>query len=182
MGRERTPRQPAGPGRTVRRPRTPKSATSAVEQPAASPQPRLRKLAKITPKFRDFGLTRRALVLVGVLAILALSYANSLRIMLNQQRDLAAADAQIAQRTQKLGDLEAQLQRWRDPSFIKAQARTQLGWVLPGEVGYRVIGADGKVIDDDAASTIAATSAQGATKWTDRLIGSVQAADAPAKP
>ena len=160
MPRERTVRQPAGPGRT-RRTRTPRSAASATENgPAATAsgsgvravgRSLARRLPR--PRFRDVGFTRRALVLLGVVAILALPYANSLRILVNQQRDLALANGQIAERTAQVADLDAQLQRWRDPAYVMSQARTQLGWVLPGETGYRVIGADGKVILDSGESS-----------------------------
>ena len=178
MARERTTRQPAGPGRSVKRPRTPKSAASANEPLTMAARSKIA-VRKLGPRIRDIGFTRRALVLVGVLSLLALSYANSLRIMLNQQRDLAAADVQIAQRTSQLGDLDAQLERWRDPAYVKAQARAQLGWVMPGEVGYRVIGADGKVIEDDARhGALAVAADEEATRWWDRLVGSIQAADA----
>ena len=128
------------------------------------------------------GFTRRLLVLIGVVAILALTYANSLRIMLNQQRDLATANAQIEQRTAQLSDLDAQLQRWRDPAYVKSQARTQLGWVMPGETGYRVIGTDGKVVTDDGAgTTITTTTPADQVRWWDRLTRSIEAADGPAK-
>lgn len=179
MARERTTRQPAGPGRTVRRPRSPKSAVSASEAPTqklVTAKPRRRPIA---PRFRDIGFTRRALVLVGVVAILALSYANSLRIMINQQRDLATANAQIAGRSAQIAELDAQLQRWRDPAYVKSQARTQLGWVMPGETGYRVIGLDGKVVTEDgASSTISTTATTDQIRWWERLSSSVQAADA----
>ncbi len=50
----------------------------------------------------------------------------------------AAAEDEIAE----LQDIE---QRWNDPAFIRNQARERFGWVMPGEVGYRVIGLDGEV-------------------------------------
>ena len=31
-----------------------------------------------------------------------------------------------------------------DPDYVRTQARERLGWVVPGETGYRVVGADGK--------------------------------------
>nr|NLI49842.1 septum formation initiator family protein [Propionibacterium sp.] len=190
MPRERTVRQPAGPGRT-RRTRTPRSAASASEGgPAATAsgsgmRAAGRALARRLPRprLRDVGFTRRALVLLGVFAILALPYANSLRILVNQQRDLALANAQIAERTAQVSELDAQLQRWRDPAFVMSQARTQLGWVLPGETGYRVIGTDGKVVlEAGESSGLAEAGVADETRWWDRLADSVRAADgAPAK-
>ncbi len=180
MPRERTTRQPAGPGRNVRRPRSPRSPRSASDAALLdAPEPQAgRRRPRQAPRLKDVGFTRRALVLLGVVAILALTYANSLRIMLNQQRDLAATNAQIAQRTAQVADLSAQLRRWEDPAYVASQARAQLGWVMPGEVGYRVIGLDGKVIADANAGTAISTTSMGdTTRWWDRLAGSVQAAD-----
>lgn len=183
MARERSTRQPEGPGRSVRRPRSARASTTS--QPAAPigrpgvPASPGRPTGR-TARFRDIGFTRRALILVGVLAILALSYANSLRIMLNQQRDLATANAQIQTRSAQLADLDAQLQRWRDPAYVKSQAREQLGWVLPGETGYRVIGTDGKVIDDaGATAALAGGDPAEGLRWWDRVAASVVAADSP---
>ncbi len=186
MPRERTVRQPAGPGR--RRTRTPRSAPSATETPPAAAASGVgilgagRALAGRLPRprFKDIGFTRRALLLLGVLGLLALPYANSLRIMANQQRELDVATAQIAERTAQVSDLEAQLQRWRDPAHVMSEARTQLGWVLPGETGYRVIGLDGRVVlDTGDSSGLSTESPEDRTRWWDRLSESVKTADAP---
>jgi cell division protein FtsB len=180
MPRERTTRQPAGPGRNFRRPRSPRSPRSASDAALldAAENASGRRRPRLSPRLKDIGFTRRALVMVGVVAILALTYATSLRIMLNQQRELATTNAQITQRSAQVADLEAQLRRWEDPAYVQSQARAQLGWVMPGEVGYRVIGLDGKIVADvGAGTTITTTSMGDPTRWWDRLAGSVQAAD-----
>ena len=182
MSRAGTTRQPAGPGRNVRRPRSPRSPRSAASATEPTRTGTRRTSRLFLPQLRDVGFTRRLLVLIGVFAILGLTYANSLRVMLNQQRDLAMATAQVEQRQTQLTELEAQLQRWRDPAYVKSQARTQLGWVMPGETGYRVIGSDGRVVTDDGAgAAITTTSAADQVRWWDRLAGSVEAADVPAE-
>lgn len=179
MARERTNRQPAGPGRTPRRPRS--RTTSAAATRTSRPGSGATATGRRRSRLGNVVFTRRALVLLGVVAVLALSYANSLRIMLNQQRDLAEANAQIEQRSAQLADLDAQLQRWRDPAYVKSQARTELGWVMPGEVGYRVIGMDGTVLDDPSdPTTIATTDTADQGGWWDRLSISVAVADSSA--
>ena len=60
--------------------------------------------------------------------------------------------------------------------FIKAEARERLGWVVPGETGYRVIGADGKPIGGD--STVLAPTRQDGL-WWEGMWGSVRHADNP---
>lgn len=193
MPRERTPaRKPAGPGRPERRPRTgarSASATTAAGQrqpqapdaaPAAAGKPP-RPARRLPRRVTAFRLTRRAIFLFSVLALLALSYVGSLRVLLVQQADLATAQQQIAERSVRVAELEDDLERWRDPAYLKTQARTRLGWVMPGEVGYRVIGRDGQILsgDSEIEGIGTHTASQYDPRWWDRLGGSVEAADDP---
>ena len=185
MPRDRTPaRKPAGPGRPHRRPRASDrgaSGSSTLRTPTA-PISQVTEAARRLPgRVSRLGVTRRALVLFTVLAVLALSYVTSLRVYLIQQRDLATAQQQIAERSARVAELSSDLERWRDPAYVKAQARARLGWVVPGEVGYRVIGRDGTVLSGDAEiGTIGThTSSDFDPRWWDRLGGSIAAADAP---
>lgn len=127
-------------------------------------------------------VTRRAMVMLVVLAILILSYASSLRIYLSQQHEMAVARQQIAERSAAIEQLNDEVARWQDPTYVKAQARDRLGWVVPGETGYRVIGPDGALLGGGAA-----IRAEGALPgnehprtWWETLWGSVQVADEPA--
>ena len=132
---------------------------------------------------RGLHLTRRAMVLALVVIVLAISFGQSLRIYLSQQHDLAVAQQQLRERSAQIADLEAELARWNDPEYVKAQARDRLGWVMPGETGYRVVGADGKplgggvVIESEQQLPVGEHD----PVWWDRLWGSVKAADAPVR-
>ena len=184
MARDRRPPRtsPAGPGRNSRsragaRTSTPRSAASAsaTEATTRSPTPSRRLLPT------RLGLTRRALAVLSVLVVLALSYANSLRIYLDQQHDLGQAQQQIAERTERISQLEDELSRWNDPAYVKAQARDRLGWLLPGETGFRVIGPDGKPLGTGVVLNSQSELPPGehSEMWFDRLWGSVQTADNP---
>ncbi len=180
----RTPvgRQPSGPRRTPRRGRVAAATTSAVSDAAAVAARRLGSAASSVQRGKvPFGLTGRALVFLGVVVLLLLSYVTSLRVYFLQQDDLAAARAQIEQRSAKVATLEEELQRWRDPAYVRAQARTRLGWVMPGEVGYRVIDRDGTILSGSAEiEGIGGTRPSGLEpQWWDRLSGSLRAADDP---
>lgn len=132
----------------------------------------------------NLGFTRRALVFFVVLAVLLLSYANSLRTYLSLQREMATAQQQIEQRSERIKELEDQLNRWNDDDYVRSQARTRLGWVMPGETGYRVIGRDGKVASgstDVKGLGTGDVSELGAT-WWDRMAGSIVIADADTHP
>ena len=130
---------------------------------------------------RGFHFTWRLVALAGVLVILLVSYTSSLRVYFNQQAQLAATRAQLQAAQQSIDDLQDQLARWQDPAYVKAQARERLGWVVPGEIGFQVIGADGKPLG--AGSAIGASSNPSAGQqpqtWWDRLTGSAAAADDP---
>lgn len=192
MARDRRPPRtsPAGPGRSTRTragsrasgarstatPVGEASASTTAEAPAKTP----RRLPKLPNRL---GLTRRALAVLSVLVVLALSYANSLRIYIAQQNDLVQAQAQIQERTQRIEQLQDEIRRWNDPAYIKAQARDRLGWLLPGETGYRVIGPDGKPLGTGVVldSEKELPPGEHAEMWFDRLWGSVETADNPTR-
>lgn len=182
----RSPRSAStGPGRSTRRPRVGTAASPAGPDPEATVS--LKGAAPVPGKNTLLGLgariTGRALVLVAVLVLLGLSYASSLRIYLDQQHQLALADQQISERTARISDLQAELKRWDDPDFVRAQARDRLGWVMPGEIGYRVVGENGEPIG--AGVTLEAEQQLPAGEhdpmWWDRMWGSIQTADAPVR-
>jgi cell division protein FtsB len=180
-GRRPSSRPSAGPGRgsprartQARKPsssaRTPSSAAAAQEEKATAPLRR-----------RGYGLTARAVALTVVLLILTISYATSLRIYFSQAHEIAATKAEIAERQQRIRDLQGDLGRWDDEAYVRTQARERLGWVVPGETGYTVVGADGKPLGGGAQiSAEAATQQQPQNSWWSKLWGSVEAADRPA--
>jgi hypothetical protein len=83
-------------------------------------------------------------VVLLVLGALVVSYAQSLRVWFDQHQQISALEKEISDREQRVGQLEDEIARWEDDAYVRAQARQRLGWVMPGEIGYRVIGADGK--------------------------------------
>jgi len=88
--------------------------------------------------------------LAVVFLILTISYATSLRIYFHQSRQIATARAEITTRQQRIAELQGELARWNDAQYVKTQARDRLGWVIPGETGFRVIGPDGKPLGGGA--------------------------------
>ena len=180
----RAPRSPRssrpGPGRTPRRSRTASRATSPAT-PAGEAAP---DTGRNVPVWRrGLHLTRRALVMLVVVVALAISFGGSLRIYLSQQHDLAVAEQDIRERSAQIADLQTELARWNDSDYVKAQARERLGWVMPGETGYRVVGADGKPLGGGVVieSEQRLPAGEHDPVWWDRLWGSVQTADAPTR-
>ncbi len=188
MRENRLNRQPSGPGRSSKRTRTPSPTppaprkNAAINAAAAVRNSAIGRAAARIPRPNGrVAFTRRALILFSVLALLAVSFAGSLRVWVVQSEDLALAQAQIEQRTARVAQLEDELSRWSDPAYVKAQARERLGWVMPGEVGYRVIGADGEVMSGttEIEGVGAPQTSDLASRWWDKVATSLQQADEP---
>ena len=77
--------------------------------------------------------------------LLVASYTSALHAWWEQRGEIQSAKAEIVMRRDAIGQLKDTKARFNDPAFIKQQARARFGWVMPGEVGYRVIGSDGAV-------------------------------------
>lgn len=92
------------------------------------------------------GLTSRAFILAAAVVLVFVMITPSLGVYFKQRSQLADLTAQQAQQTRTIAQLQDELKRWDDPDYVRTQARSQLGWVVPGETGYRVIGKNGKVL------------------------------------
>ncbi|WP_225755379.1 septum formation initiator family protein [Actinotalea sp. Marseille-Q4924] len=84
-------------------------------------------------------LSVRAMVL-GVVGLVAFTLLfPSVRAYLGQQAELDALEQDLVAAQQRQEDLRAELDRWEDPAYVEAQARSRLSYVMPGETPYRVI-------------------------------------------
>jgi cell division protein FtsB len=118
-------------------------------------------------------LTTRAIVLLAVVLLLIASYTSTFHAWWQQRSEIQSTKAEIVMRKQAILDLEDQMDRWKDPAFVKQQAKERFGWVSPGEVGYRVIGSNGKVQGADVP-TLDSPALAAPPKWYDKLWGSVK--------
>jgi cell division protein FtsB len=177
-GRRPTSRPGAPPGRGKPRTRTqaPKSSlrTSTAENAGGAD-------ASTAPRRRSYILTARAIALSVVLLILTISYATSLRIYFSQAHEISTTKAEIAERQQRILQLQGELARWDDEGYVRSQARERLGWVVPGETGFTVVDAEGRPLGGGAEIKAESTSDEPAQDtWRSKLWGSVEAADRPA--
>ena len=142
-------RPQARPGADAVGPKRPAAAPKAGAKPGRTgstvlPASARRGSAALLHRAVRANLTARALALVVVVLVLTISYATSLRIYFSQAHEIASTKAQIAESQAAITDLQGQIARWDDPAYVTAQARERLGWLVPGETGYTVVGADGK--------------------------------------
>jgi cell division protein FtsB len=147
----------------------PAPATGAAEPPGApddadGPRP---------------SLTGRAVILAVVVGAVVVSLVLPVREFLTQRAALDGLAEQADQSAARVADLQAAERRWDDPSYVAAQARERLHFVLPGEVGYVVVGAP-EAGGDPAAGADPAAPPQ--TPWYAKVWQSVQAAGSTAAP
>lgn len=57
---------------------------------------------------------------------------------LDQQQEIRQLNATIEETKARNEALEAEVELWNDPEYVKAQARERLGYVMPGQVLYTV--------------------------------------------
>ncbi len=123
--------------------------------------------------------TGRAVVLLVVLGVLAVSWASSMRAHLEQQRHLSDLRASITASKEAIAELKREKRRWQDPAYVETQARKRLGFVMPGETSYQVIGRDGEPLAPEAMLSEPDPADETPPAWWEKAWGAVEAADAP---
>lgn len=85
------------------------------------------------------GLTaRRAAILAAVVCVLTLTIAGPVRTYFAQRTEMKQLAASEAALRRQIADLQQQKAKLADPTYIAAQARERLGFVMPGEIPYQV--------------------------------------------
>ncbi|WP_104523837.1 septum formation initiator family protein [Blastococcus atacamensis] len=143
-----------GQRRTDRRPELRSSGTSARRRPL---------------------VTGRAVLLVGLVLLLALTLAGPIRQYLAGRAELARLAAEGEALDQRAADLREQLDRQSDPAYVERQARERLAYVLPGD--RLVIVVDGEAVEGDAGTLAEATEEPEPLSWYEGLMESVASAD-----
>ncbi|MBO3733270.1 FtsB family cell division protein [Glycomyces niveus] len=100
-------------------------------------------------------VSRRAAILALVLSALALAYAYPLRTYVEQRIEINRLEAEQSAQSERIDELEAERVKWDDPEYVKAQIRSSLLLVPPGEDLVIVIDEDDPKhtggADDEAA-------------------------------
>lgn len=120
-------------------------------------------------------VTGRGAVIIGMVVIAVMLLAMPLREYLGQRSQMSAVATQTAEHQARVDQLAHEAEQWRDPEYVRTQARSELHYVLPGEVGYIVLeSGDGAARKsgqvDDAAPNMS-------RPWFSSLWRSVQSAD-----
>lgn len=127
--------------------------------------------------------TVRAMVFACVLLLAFVLVFPTLSSYLRQKAEVGALRAQVVAAQQHDDDLQADLDRWKDPAYVTAQARERLSFVLPGEKAFRVV--DPETVPDTAPvekGPAAALDTGGTQPWYASVWDSVQVAGASPVP
>ena len=119
------------------------------------------------------GVNGRFVALSVVFFLIALTVAPPMQRYFSQRAQISAVEAQIDASKERLQNAEAELARWRDPAYVKSQARDRLHFVLPGERQYIVVGAKTEQTAVEEQNSVADQLPDYAT-WYERLISSIQ--------
>lgn len=122
------------------------------------------------------GLTSRSLVLGLVLVFLVTFLAPPLQQYFEQRAQINAVRADIAATRDRIDEARAELQRWRDPAYVKAQARARLHYVLPGETQYIVVDENGDAVQPAQPELPVVDYISDQGTWYGRIISSIEIA------
>jgi cell division protein FtsB len=124
---------------------------------------------------RSSARSPRALILFTVLFIVALMVAPPLQNYFVQRAQISSLQGEVKQARADLEAAQAELARWRDPEYIKSQARDRLHFVMPGERQYIVLGIDEKKSATDVMAAPVAENFPLGIPWYARLLSSITA-------
>lgn len=120
----------------------------------------------------------RALILFTVLFVVALMVAPPLQNYFVQRAQISSLQGEVNQARADLEAAREELAKWRDPEYIRSQARDRLRFVMPGERQYIVLGiAQEEVAGEVTAAPVAEDFPLG-IPWYARLLSSITAVGA----
>jgi cell division protein FtsB len=108
---------------------------------------------------------------MAIIFIFTLTLAPPIKNYFTQRAQINALKSQVATDRSALDAARAELNLWRDPNYVKSQARERLHFVMPGERQYIVTGTD---IDKSQPpiNNVASLLPEGAP-WYTKLIASI---------
>lgn len=121
-------------------------------------------------RMSGFTLTVLFLVIAGLVVL-----APSLKVLVEQRAQIAELEQEKAEAENTVAELQEEVDRWSDPSFLKAQARDRLLYAFPGDITYLVID-DGAPAPEGDGLAISDEIQSGQVDWMRSVLGSVMSA------
>ena len=113
----------------------------------------------------------RPLALIAIIFLFTLTLAPPIKNYFTQRAQISALKSQVATDRTALETARAELELWKDPNYVKSQARERLHFVMPGERQYIVTGTKEDPTQSDSTKVVSLLP-EGAP-WYTRLIASV---------
>lgn len=85
-------------------------------------------------RFSGFTVVVVVLVLAGIVIV-----SPSLSTFVQQRREIAELRESVRQRQEAVNEIDAERAKWKDPVYVRSQARDRLFYVMPGETQLNVI-------------------------------------------
>ena len=137
----------------------------------------MRRRLSLRNAFHDFaerrGISTRLLILFIVLFAIAVTLAPPTQHYFAQRAQISALESSVESNRKKLEEARAELERWRDPDYVRSQARARLHFVLPGERQYIILGITNEVSDSTEAAAPVNEDFPLGVPWYSRIISSI---------
>jgi cell division protein FtsB len=104
---------------------------------------------------RGFRLNSSSIALLLLIVFGVVTLAPRVQTWFSQRQAIFEAQNQLEQAKKDVAAMQIERKRWEDPAYIRAQARDRLYYVMPGEVSYLVMDADG-IDTSDVSGTVGA--------------------------
>ncbi len=121
-------------------------------------------------RMSGFTLTILFLVISGLVVL-----APSLKVLVEQRSQIAELQSSNAEAQNTVEELQEEVDRWADPSFLKAQARDRLLYAFPGDITYLVID-DAAALPEGDGLPISDEIQTGQVDWVRSMLASVMSA------
>jgi len=114
----------------------------------------------------------RTFALATIFFVLALFLAPPIKNYFVQRAQISSLQSQLKVDNAILAAARKELTLWKDPNYIKSQARERLHFVMPGERQYIVTGTDSTNSEESAQSDVVTKLPPG-QPWYTRMIASI---------
>lgn len=109
-------------------------------------------------------------LIVGLVIIGGLVVSPTLSTYVTQQRELSELRESVRLQHEAVDSAEAERQKWQDPAYVRAQARSRLFYVMPGEIQLSVI--DDVVLPADTTERTSGSLTHATRNWALALVSS----------
>jgi cell division protein FtsB len=139
----------------------------------------------MSDRLRGLQVNFQMLTVLAVIVLAVVTLAPTVQTLFVQRQQIADLQHQVEQAKKAVADMTEERKRWEDPVYVRAQARDRLYYVMPGEVSYLVMDAQGVDMSDttgtvgemlaERANTTEITTNLRKTKqnWVDSVLYSV---------